>query len=453
MFAILPARPRIPAPDGMSWPHVVIVGGGFAGANAAMALKDARVRVTLIDRRVFKTFQPLLYQVAAGGLNPGDVTMMLRGLSRKAANLRVRQGDVVGIDPQRRSLSIDQGGEGLQQVPYDYLLIANGLTTGYFGIEGAREHAMPMYSHDDATAIRERIFSELERTTRSDPDDALHISIAGGGATGVEIAGALADFRRDELAVMYPELDPRVLQIRVLQRGQDILKGFDEHLRRYATDELRQRGVELVLGNAVKEVGYDYVVLADDTILESDITIWAAGVAPHEHVADWGLPLSRRGMISVEDDLQVTGLPGVYAAGDIASLGEALPQLAQPAIQTGRHAARMILAEIEDRPRSAFRYQNLGEAATIGRRAAIVIPPVGPAITGTAGWFAWLGIHVMKLMGRRNRRAVSINLLSLYAGRSSHQPNPVTGDVDSALATDVFEAQAAQRKFGPGHRA
>ncbi|WP_144794023.1 NAD(P)/FAD-dependent oxidoreductase [Kocuria palustris] len=453
MPRLFAARPRVPAPDGMSWPHVVIIGGGFAGANAALELKDARVRVTLIDRNIYKTFQPLLYQVATGGLNPGDVTMVLRGLSRHAPNLRVRQGDVVGIDPQRRTVTVEEGGAP-QEIAFDHLIAANGITTNYFGTPGAEAHAMPMYGRQDATAVRDRIFAELERSTRSDPDDFLHVSIVGGGATGVEIAGALADFRRDELSVMYPELDERVLQIRILQRGKDILKQIDDQqLRDYAADELRDRGVQLVLGQGVKDVGYDFVVLADDTVLESDITIWAAGTSPDERVSAWGLPLTERGAIAVDETLQVKGMPGVYAAGDIAGHDDPLPQLAQPAIQTGVHAARMIRAELEGRPRSPFRYRDLGEAATIGRRAAIVIAPGGVRITGTAGWFAWLGIHIMKLMGGRNRRAVTMNLVSLYAARQSHQPNPVTGNVDSLRAAEVFRELAGQRKFGPGHRA
>lgn len=446
-------RRRIPAPDGMSWPHVVIIGGGFAGANAALELRDARVRVTLIDRNIYKTFQPLLYQVATGGLNPGDVTMVLRGLSRKAPNLRVRQGDVVGVDPQRRIVSVEDGGAQTQQISFDHLIIANGISANYFGTTGARRHAMPMYTRQDATAIRDRIFAELERSTRSDPDDFLHVSIVGGGATGVEVAGALADFRRDELMTMYPELDERVLQIRILQRGKDILKQFeDQKLRDYAADELRERGVELSTGQGVKAVGYDFVVLADDTVLESDITIWAAGTGPEKRVSEWGLPVTGRGALSVEETLQVKGHPGIYAAGDIASLDEPLAQLAQPAIQTGVHAARMVRAEVEGQQLRPFHYTNLGEAATIGRRAAIVVAPGEVAITGTAGWFAWLGIHIMKLMGGRNRRAVTMNLISLYAARSRHQPNPVTGNVDSMRAAAEFTEHSNRRRFGPGHQ-
>lgn len=444
---------RVSAEEYATLPHVVIVGGGFAGTNAARALKDAGVRITLVDRNVFKTFQPLLYQVATGGLNPGDVTLFLRSLVREIPNLRVRQAEVVGMDHRTKSITVEQGEPEPVTLDYDYLIIANGLTTNFFGTAGAAEHAMPMYTRQHATAIRDRIFAELERTNRSNHDDHLVVSVVGGGATGVEIAGALADFRREDLTVMYPELSEEVLHIRVLQRGTDLLKHLGQEVRDYAADALRERQVELTLGQGVQEVGYDWVTLADGTQLESDITIWAAGVGADDQVKSWNLPLTERGMISVEDSLAVSGLTGVYAAGDIAGLSKDVPQQAQPAIQTGTHAARMILAELAGEPRSAFKYRNLGEAATIGRRDAVVSLPNGKNITGTAGWLGWLTVHVAKLMGKRNRRAVAVNLFSLYAARrSSHTPNPVTGDVDSVAATREFADMAGTRRFGADHQ-
>ncbi|WP_348535849.1 NAD(P)/FAD-dependent oxidoreductase [Kocuria sp. JC486] len=433
-------------------PHVVVIGGGFAGANAVLELADAPVRVTLIDRNVFKTFQPLLYQVATAGLNPGDVTMFLRGLTAKAPNMRFRQGLVLGLDPQRKIVRVDDGGDSPTEISYDHLILANGLTTNYFGTEGAEEHSMPMYTRHDATAIRDRIFAELERTSRAGDFDPLHISVVGGGASGVEIAGALADFRRDGLGLLYPEMDQAVLQVRIIQRGKEILKAFPAELRTYAAKELQDRGVTLELGHGVTRVGYDHVELDDGSIRESDITIWAAGVTTDSAVPEWGLPLRESGRIAVDDTLQVEGLPGVYAAGDIAGQAEELEQLAQPAIQTGRHAAAMIRAELAGEQRRPFHYKNLGSAATIGRRAAIMVMPGGQALTGTSGWLAWLGVHIMKLMGGRNQRAVAINLMSLYAGFGKHRhPNPATGDVDSLAAARTFGDSADRRKFGPGH--
>ncbi|MGY5765431.1 NAD(P)/FAD-dependent oxidoreductase [Brachybacterium sp. DNPG3] len=451
-------RPTVPAKDGASWPHVVIVGGGFAGANAVLGLRDTRVRVTLIDRNVYKTFQPLLYQVATAGLNPGDVTMFLRGLSLKVPNMRYRQGEVVGVDPERKVITLDEGQIGNQELAYDYLVLANGATTTYFGTPGAEEHAMPMYTRSQALAIRDRVFSELERASRAeDRSDRLHVSIVGGGPTGVEIAGALADFREQELDILYPEMDPGTLQITLVQRGKELIKEFREEFREYAASELEDRGVSLCLGHGVKSVGYDHVVLDDESVLESDITIWAAGVGIADVVKEWGLPQTKRGRIAVEPDLQVKGFPGVYAAGDIAAQDDELPQLAQPAIQGGQAVARAIDADVRGKSVKPFRYKNLGTMATIGRRAAIAELPDLPVtgsigLNGTVGWFAWLGVHVAKLLGHRNQRAVSMNLLTLYTGtRATHQPNPVVGEVDSLKAARIFEQQAPHRRFGRNH--
>lgn len=457
VMPFLSRRPTVPAKDGATWPHVVILGGGFAGAHAVGALRDARVRVTLIDRNVYKTFQPLLYQVATAGLNPGDVTMFLRGLSLKVPNMRYRQGEVEGIDPERKVVCLDEGQKGQHEISYDYLIVANGATTTYFGTPGAEEHAMPMYTRSQALAIRDRIFSELERSSREagmgrgHSHDKLHVCIVGGGPTGVEIAGALADFRMQELDILYPEMDPGTLQVTVLQRGDELLKEFSTKYRQYAADELRDRGVVLQLGRGVKEVGYDHVVLDDDSILESDITIWAAGVAIPKSVADWGFPQDKRGRLDVDDYLQVKGFPGVYAAGDIAGQDEPLPQLAQPAIQTGQAAARAIAAEVAGKPRKKFKYLDLGTMATIGRHAAIAEIPVVGGLSGSLGWAAWLGVHITKMIGHRNQRAVAMNLVSLYSGsRATHQPNPVVGEVNSLRAARIFEEQAARRLFGAG---
>ncbi|MGP9603651.1 NAD(P)/FAD-dependent oxidoreductase [Brachybacterium sp. AOP42-E1-35] len=455
VMPFLGRRPTVPAKDGASWPHVVILGGGFAGAHAVGALRDARVRVTLVDRNVYKTFQPLLYQVATAGLNPGDVTMFLRGLSLKVPNMRYRQGEVEGVDPERKIVRLDEGQSGQQEIAYDYLIVANGATTTYFGTPGAEEHAMPMYTRAQALAIRDRIFSELERSSREvglgRGHDKLHVCIVGGGPTGVEIAGALADFRMQELDILYPEMDPGTLQVTVLQRGDEVLKEFSTQYRQYAADELRDRGVVLQLGRGVKEVGYDHVVLDDDSILESDITIWAAGVAIPKMVSEWGFPQDKRGRLDVDDYLQVKGFPGVYAAGDIAGQDEPLPQLAQPAIQTGQAAARAIAAEVAGKPRKKFKYTDLGTMATIGRHAAIAEIPVLGGLSGSLGWAAWLGVHITKMIGHRNQRAVAMNLVSLYSGsRATHQPNPVVGEVNSLRAARIFEEQAAHRLFGAG---
>lgn len=460
VLGITRRRRAVPAKDGASWPHVVIVGGGFAGANAVLGLRDARVRVTLIDRNVYKTFQPLLYQVATAGLNPGDVTMFLRGLSLTVPNMRYRQGEVTGVDPERRVVSIQGGGDRVVEMDYDYLVLAGGATTTFFGTKGAEEHAMPMYTRSQALAIRDRVFAELERSSRESAaahsagkrfEDRLHVAVVGGGPTGVEIAGALADFRKQELDILYPEMDPGTLQITLIQRGEELIKEFRPSFRQYAAQELEERGVTLALGQGVEEVGYDFVRLADDRVLEADITIWAAGVGIPDEVAEWGLPQDKRGRIAVDEHLQVVGHPGVYAAGDMAGGEHALPQLARPAVESGKHVAKMIAAEVSGKPRTPFRYRNPGTMATIGRHAAIAEIPHFPDLSGSVGWAAWLAVHVGQLLGHRNQRAVSMNLLSLYGGtRATHQPNPVVGEVNSFAAARAFEEHSTDRKFGEG---
>lgn len=450
---LLPAfyRKTVPAKDGASWPHVVVVGGGFAGAHLVLALRDARVRVTLIDRNVYKTFQPLLYQVATAGLNSGDVTMFLRGLSLHAPNMRFRQGEVTGIDTDDQVVKLSDGGS----VRYDHLVLANGATTNYFGTPGAEEFAMPMYTRSQALEIRERIFAELERATQLTEmsfTDRLAISIVGGGPTGVEIAGALADFRISELDVLYPEVDPGTLEISLIQRGDELLKAFEPQHREYAARELEKRGVTLRLGQGVEEVGYDFVRLADGSYVESDITIWAAGVSVSTSVNAWGFPQGRGGRIDVDPTLRVKGYDNVWAAGDIAGGDDPQPQLAQPAVQMGQHVARAIKALVDGDEAAAqkpFHYNDLGAMATIGRRAAIAELPGGVNLQGSIGWLAWLGVHVSKLLGTRNRRSVAANLLYLYNGTGiSRVPNPVVGDVDSLGARRAFRENAPIRRFG-----
>ena len=441
-----------PATNGRNWPHVVIVGGGFAGANAVLGLRKTRVRVTLIDQNVYKTFQPLLYQVATAGLNPGDVTMFLRGLQLKVPNMRFRQGRVRAVDTEQQTVTLHDR----QKISYDYLILANGATVNFFNTPGAEEFAMPMYTRSQAIDIRDRIFAELERASQlseTGTNDKLHISVVGGGATGVEIAGALADFRQQELDVLYPEMDPGTLQIKLIQRGNALIKDFNENLQEYAADELLKRKVELLLGRGVKSVGYDSLTLQDDTVIESDITIWAVGVGADDEINRWGVPRRDNGRIEVDDSLRVKGFRNIFAIGDVAAQDEALPMLAQPAMQSGKHVASLISAEVDGKPADApFAYRDLGTMATIGRHAAITQLPFekAPDLTGSVGWWAWMGVHVMNLLGARNRRAVSTNLISLYAGMGTtfSQPNPVIGEVDSNRARKEFAKHSSKRRFG-----
>ncbi|SDF10589.1 NADH dehydrogenase [Cellulosimicrobium cellulans] len=407
-------------------PHVVVVGAGFAGLAVVKGLAKAPVRVTLVDRRVYNTFQPLLYQVATGGLNPGDVTYFLRGLRLKQKNVRVVHEHLVGIDHEARRIRLLND----EWVDYDYLVVANGVTANFFGTPGAKENSFPMYSRSQAMKIRDTLFIRLEKAAANPgKDEGLRVVVVGGGATGVEVAGALAELRTAGLRPAYPEIHGDAFEVKIVQRGGEVLKSFHPRLRRYAAEELRRRGVGLHLGAGVAEVLPDAVVLTDGTRIRSDLTVWSAGVHPHEEVDDWGLPRGEGGRVVVGDDLQVEGLPGVFAAGDIAISPAGLPQLAQPAIQAGEQVARNIEALLAGRPTTSLRYFDKGTMAVIGRRAAIAEVVGRLRLTRGVAWLAWLFVHIMGLIGPRNRLTTLAGLVTRYGFPFHRRPIPIVGDV------------------------
>lgn len=408
-------------------PHVVVIGGGFAGVAAVRALAKAPVRVTLVDRRVYNTFQPLLYQVATGGLNPGDVMYFLRSLRLRQSNLRVVHEHLVAVDTTAKTIQLLDDAV----ISYDYLVLANGVTTNYFGTPGAKEHAFAMYSRSQALAIRDALFMRLERAAVGVDADGLHIVVVGGGATGVEVAGALAELRDQGLRPAYPEIAGDAFQVSIVQRGDEVLKSFPASLRRYARKQLTERGVELCLGAGVAAVLPDAVELTDGTRVRSDLTIWAAGVAPHEEVSRWNLPLDDRGRVTTGPDLQVVGLDGVFAAGDVAATPFDLPQLAQPAIQGGHHAGRQILNLLAGRPTTALRYLDKGTLAVIGRRSAVGDIAGKVRLRGLPAWWVWLFVHVAGLLGSRNRFTTIAGLLSRYSVGFHRRPVPIVGEVPS----------------------
>ncbi|WP_336631957.1 MULTISPECIES: NAD(P)/FAD-dependent oxidoreductase [unclassified Microbacterium] len=446
-------------------PHVVIIGGGFAGIGAARALRKAPVRVTLVDRRVYNTFQPLLYQVATGGLNPGDVTHFLRSLRIGQKNLEVVHEHLMEIEPDARTVRLLDG----QELSYDYLLIANGVTTAYHGTPGAKENSFAVYSRSQAIAIRDTLFTRLERAAAdAERTRGLSVVVIGGGPTGVEMAGALAELRDQGLEPAYPELHGDAFRITLVQRSE-ILKPFLPKLRAYAADQLRRRDVDLRLGAGVDEVCPDAVRLSDGTVLPSDLTIWATGVAPHEEVREWCLPLDKGDRIRVGEDLQVEGMPGVFAAGDVAIAPQDLPQLAQPAIQGGQHVARQIQRLLSGLPTERFEYWDKGQLAIIGRRAAIgEVPGISQLpvlhrltvlgripllrrlipLTGRMAWATWLFVHITSLLGPRNKMTVMMGLVVRYGVRLHRAPVPIVGDVPA-----IRPSRAERRRLSPEQRA
>jgi len=393
-------------------PKVVVIGAGFGGLEVARGLKGAPVEVTLVDQHNFHTFQPLLYQVATAGLSPTDVAHVVRGLFHRQANVRFRQGRVTGVDWSTRTVTLDEAPDLL----FDHLVLAAGATVTWFGTPGAADHAFPLYTLDDATQLRTHVLQRFEAADR-DPTElergGLTFVVVGGGPTGVETAGALAElftmvFRKD-----YPNLDVARARVVLIEMQDHLLHPFTASSRRHALETLESRGVEVRLGAQVESVSEHAVTLVGGDVLPTQTLVWAAGVQANPLATALDLPQGRGGRVTVDRDLQVPGRPGAWAVGDVAAAldrrGDALPQLAPVAMQSGRHVARQIRRRIEGRPTAPFRYRDKGTMATIGRRAAVAELPGRIHLRGGLAWIAWLGLHLVTLVGPRNRASVLIN--------------------------------------------
>jgi NADH dehydrogenase len=398
-------------------PKVVVVGAGFGGIEVARHLADRPVDLTLVDRNNFHTFQPLLYQVATAGLNAADVAHVVRGLFQGQRNLRFRQATVSGVDWSARQVLL----EGQPPLPFDHLVLAGGAAVTHFGIPGAAEHGFALYTLPDAVRLRNHVIERFEAAaTRAasgggtgGDDGGLTFVVVGGGPTGVETAGALAElfamvFRKD-----YPELDVSRARIVLVEVQDHLLGPFSPRSRKHALDTLRSRGVDVLLGTGVAEVTAESVRLEDGQVLPCQTLVWAAGVKANPLAEALGLEQGRAGRIVVGPDLRVAAHGNVWAIGDIAaatdSKGELLPQLAPVAMQAGRHVARQITRLAEGRSTEAFKYTDKGTMATIGRRAAVAELPGGIKLKGAPAWLAWLGLHLVFLVGKRNRASVLLN--------------------------------------------
>lgn len=407
-------------------PHVVIVGGGFAGLSAAEKLaKD--FRVTLVDRHAYTTFQPLLYQVATGGLNAGDITYSLRSfVARCRHGMRFRRATVTSVDSERRIVMTDVGAP----LRYDYLVLAAGVGANFFGIPGAEEYARSIYTRAEALEVRDMIFGKIEALAVADPSKTLTVVVVGGGATGVEMAGSLAEMQRQGLPAAYPELESRRMRVMLVEMGPALLPPFDEKLQRYALDQVIKRGVDVRLNTAIQEVRRDSVVLGDSGEEQADVVVWGAGIGGHDVVSDWGFEQGKGGRIVVRDDLRIPGQERVFAVGDCAITPDnPLPQVAQPAIQMGKRAAHNIRAHHRGQPLADFAYADRGSMATIGRSAAVVELPKGPDLTGFPAWFVWVVLHLSYLLGGRNRITSMVNLGFRYLSYPGNA-NTIVGDID-----------------------
>ncbi len=390
--------------------RVIVAGMGFAGLATVRRLSQARMRVTLVDRNIYSTFQPLLYQVATGGLNASDVAYPLRGFAHRYG-ARFIHGELAGIDAAAQQVTLASG----EKLGYDYLILATGVAAAYYGVTGADKHSYALYTRHDAVALRDDILAGLERLSGEDRGRGASITVVGGGATGVELAGTMAELRNIALATAYPDIDRSRLHIRLVEQAPALLTPYVPSLREYAHRQLVARGVEVRLNTTISEITEDEVVLSGGERVHSDVTVWAAGITGPEEVKDWGVPQGRGGRIPVGPDLRVQGHDRIFAAGDIAlTEDQPLPQLAQPALQMGRFAAEQITRLEAGRPTARFEYHDKGIMATIGRRSAVVQLPYHVRIRGTLAWFAWLGLHLVTLLGNRNRLTALINLSYRY---------------------------------------
>ncbi len=407
-------------------PHVVVIGGGFAGLSATETLAKEGFRVTLIDRHPYNTFQPLLYQVATGGLNAGDVTYSLRYFSARYRNVNFRRTTAIGLDHEKREVLCDDG----VNVGYDYLIIANGITTNHFGIPGAAEYSVSMYTRAEALRVRDMIFGGIETIAGMSEEHTggFTVVVVGGGATGVEIAGQLAELKSHAVPVVWPELNPALMHVVLVEMGPALLAPFDDKLRRYTLRELVKRGVDVRLKTAISEVHADRVDFKGGQTMQADLVIWAAGVSGYPLLRDWGLPIGRAGRIEVNSDLSTVNDDRVFAVGDASVIVDnPLPQLAQPALQTGKHAAQQITRIHLGQPTVPFEYYNKGTMATIGRADAVVQLPNGLKLTGLFAWLGWIALHIMFLLGSRNRVQTLINLAVRYSGLG--RSGVIVGDV------------------------
>lgn len=392
-------------------PKVVIVGAGFGGLWATKTLARSSVEVILIDRNNYHTFFPLLYQLAAAELEPVDIAYPVRTTLRKISNVRFIMAEVNNVDLVAQVVEI-----GGSAIAYDYLILAMGSRAHFFGVPGADEFAYPLRTLEQAIALRNHILSCFEQAACA--MDANHrrqlltFVIVGGGPTGVEFAGALAELVYGSFMEDYPTLNTQDVRIVLLEGIGTVLSNLPERLQRYTLTRLHKKSIEVRLKAQVTRVTAEVVQLNDGEIILTETVIWTAGVRGDPLAQTWGLPVTRTGQVSVKPTLQVEGYPEVYVIGDLASVAEhehPLPMVAPVAIQQGMLAARNIIRQINTQTPHTFDYKDMGTMAVIGRNAAVANLLSRWSFTGFSAWLLWLGIHLLRLIGFRNRLVVLIN--------------------------------------------
>jgi NADH:ubiquinone reductase (H+-translocating) len=405
--------------------HVVILGAGFGGIGALKKLRDADVRVTIVDKRDYHTFQPLLYQVATDELGPTEVGFPIRELLHGHKNITYHQAVVKSVDLAKEQVVM----EGADPIPYDYLVLALGAMVNFFRTPGADQYAFPLYTMEDAIRLKEhilKIFEAVDKNPELLDDGALNFCVVGGGATGVELAGALVELYRAELKEDYPNLPVDDGQVLLYEHSPQLLGTFAPKLESYARKALEERGVKVHTGTGVAKIGPASIDLSTGATVKTHTTVWAAGLQASPIVSSLGVELVHGGRIPVGPDLQVKGHPGVFAIGDIAAMtdgktGQVLPGLGATALQAGRHVGETIKCLLDGKQPKPFEYFNKGMMAQVGRGAAVVELPTGGRMTGHLAWLAWLGVHLALLNGAEEKAGVIVdwgwNLLTHKRGK------------------------------------
>lgn len=429
--------------------HVVIVGAGFAGLETARSLRSTDVDVTIVDQHTVHTFQPLLYQVATAALDPSSVSRQVRGLLRGRRGQRFRLGRVVDLDLEGRRVVLDDGGS----VAYDSLVLALGAVYGDLGVPGVRRHAFALKTLHEAVALRSHLLRQLELAAHHPHDEGLRtVVVAGAGPTGVEMAGALAELLRAHRAET-PELRGHPMRVVLVEPTDRVLASYGAGSRAYTERTLRRLGVEVRLGTAVRRAHGDRVELSDGTTLDAHTLVWAAGVRAHPLVERLGVDLGPGWRVPVGADLALPERPEVFVVGDLAGrvAGAAPhPQVAQAAIQMGKHVGRVIQARLAGRSARPFRYGDRGQMAIVARGAGVVeiAPRLGGArIRGVLGWLAWLAVHVAFLPGHQQRLTAATTWLrnAVTAEREARALLAVDRDAhDAGWATPASDAVASQ---------
>jgi NADH:quinone reductase (non-electrogenic) len=419
-----------------SRPRVVIVGGGFGGLHAAISLRKLPVNVTVLDRRNHHTFQPLLYQVALAVLSPADIAQPIRSILRRQKNTQVLMDEVVSIDTTARELTLGSGA----QIPYDYLVLASGATHSYFGHDGWAPFAPGLKSVEDATEIRRRVLLAFELAERQMVEHGwqppLNFVVIGGGPTGVELAGAIADIAQQYMTEDFRHIDPRKSRVLLLDGGPQVLAAYPQDLSAKALKTLASLGVEVHTNCQVTGIGPGWVDTGGPHGIgrvDAAVTVWAAGVQASPLGKLLGAPLDKRGCVQVDDQLNPPGMPNVFVIGDLAHFeqdGRQVPGVAQPAMQMGDHVGRMIAADLDGKPRRVFRYFDKGDMATIGRLAAIakVEWPFKAHLSGFPAWVTWAVVHIFFLIGFRNRLRVAASWFWTYV-TFNRGARLITGDL------------------------